>query len=397
MKKFSLLLILTMLFASVFSSSVFANQGVSVFLNNEAVDPSHPPVFKNQRTMVSLDSEFFRKAGTETRFDKESGKIFIDSEYRTLELAIGEKRLLIQRKYDFTGIAETIEMDVAPFILDDAVYVPLRFVAESLGANVEWNGLNNSVSVTLDTGMGIVPVEKPVEYKEVNISELSVDDQLYAWVEKNKSNSGIFHKNINGKNYILICAGEKPTGGYSVDILSATLVNPGKVYIEAKINEPDPDMMVIQILTYPCKLIVIESDDEISVDGNIISSSDFKPEGIKFETVDPSNVTSDRELSAWVNEFYKKEGIHFKQVDDYVYVLVSAGEKNTGGYSVKVKKVILEQPGHVYVYAVVQSPAPGSIVTQAFTWPHTLIRFKGADIKQVKGEILPNISNKADF
>ena len=43
-----------------------------------------------------------------------------------------------------------IVSDVAPTIIDGSTYVPLRFIAENLGAEVKWNALTKTVKIMLD-------------------------------------------------------------------------------------------------------------------------------------------------------------------------------------------------------------------------------------------------------
>lgn len=42
-----------------------------------------------------------------------------------------------------------VELDAAAFIENDRTYMPLRFVAEHLGANVIWDGNAKTVTITL--------------------------------------------------------------------------------------------------------------------------------------------------------------------------------------------------------------------------------------------------------
>ncbi|PIP49745.1 MAG: copper amine oxidase, partial [Caldiserica bacterium CG23_combo_of_CG06-09_8_20_14_all_35_60] len=37
---------------------------------------------------------------------------------------------------------------VAPLIKDSRTFVPLRFIAETMGFNVEWNSANRSIAIT---------------------------------------------------------------------------------------------------------------------------------------------------------------------------------------------------------------------------------------------------------
>ncbi len=38
-----------------------------------------------------------------------------------------------------------------PFLLNGTTYVPLRFISEALGADVDWNGATSTISINLDT------------------------------------------------------------------------------------------------------------------------------------------------------------------------------------------------------------------------------------------------------
>lgn len=51
-----------------------------------------------------------------------------------------------------------IELDVPPMTLNGRMMVPLRFIAESLGADVNYSKANNSVDITTD---GDIPGVKP--------------------------------------------------------------------------------------------------------------------------------------------------------------------------------------------------------------------------------------------
>ena len=47
-------------------------------------------------------------------------------------------------------IDEKVEFDRAPIVENDVLYIPLRFVAEKLGATVAWDGDTQSVFVSVD-------------------------------------------------------------------------------------------------------------------------------------------------------------------------------------------------------------------------------------------------------
>ena len=57
-------------------------------------------------------------------------------------LTIGKKEALV--------FGEVKENDVAPQIVKDRTMLPIRFIAEALGANVEWNGNESKVTIVKD-------------------------------------------------------------------------------------------------------------------------------------------------------------------------------------------------------------------------------------------------------
>ena len=66
----------------------------------------------------------------------------IDDAKNQIVLTIGKKEAVV--------FGEEKENDAAPLIRDDRAYLPVRFVAESLGGKVSWNGEKQQVTITKD-------------------------------------------------------------------------------------------------------------------------------------------------------------------------------------------------------------------------------------------------------
>lgn len=72
---------------------------------------------------------------------------------------------------------EAIATDVAPVNIDGRVYVPARYVAEALGATVEWDNANNAVVITskeataVNTSVPTEPVVQTVEVKPAKVGD----------------------------------------------------------------------------------------------------------------------------------------------------------------------------------------------------------------------------------
>lgn len=340
MRKTPLFFIIVLLFSSFFCQASFAENEFNIMLDGEKLELAVPHTFINWRTMVTIDSGLFEQLGAKANYNEDLEKIWIDNEYSTVELTISEPVAFIHRKFDFTGLPLIVEMDAVPFAENGSVYIPLRFAVEGLGAQVDWDGLNKSVLITTNSDQDIIPVEVPVEYEEVNLQD--IPDDLAKWVEANRKTPGIRFKNVDNKTYIQICAGEKPTGGYSIELESVTMVAPGSIYLTAQVISPPPDMMVTQALTYPYILIEIEDAEISTVDGIINDGIPDMPKGETVSTagaaISPENITDitlynlmGEKVKTYAPEEYPLivEAFNNARIDDSFYIMVITGNKLT--------------------------------------------------------------------
>lgn len=134
-----LCLLTVMVLCLSFVSAVSANEfdDVQVIAYDYGVNFEHKPVLVNDRTMVEfkLFSDFLLKDGAITEnavLDSETGKITIGS----VELGIDSTSAVVDTDMVYM-------LDAAPFTVGETVYIPLRFVCESLGYTVEWRGFGD--------------------------------------------------------------------------------------------------------------------------------------------------------------------------------------------------------------------------------------------------------------
>lgn len=106
-------------------------------------------------------------------------------------------------------------------------------------------------------------------------------------------------------------------------------------------------------------------------------------EEIKDAEALPENVRST------IDALKQKRGFAYFKADDGFILFISLGEKNTGGYAVKVKSVE-DIEGVTKVVVEEKVPKEGDIVTQAITYPFTIIKVVGAaenfQVADEKGE-----------
>jgi len=105
-----------------------------------------PPVIRNNRTFVPLDF-VAAQLGATVRWVPSSRQVIINLPFADITIVMTEGR----KTYLVNGQIE--EMDVAPFIANPGyTMIPLRFVVQALGDQVQWDQVSNSVIIGTPCG-----------------------------------------------------------------------------------------------------------------------------------------------------------------------------------------------------------------------------------------------------
>lgn len=111
---------------------------------------------------------------------------------------------------------------------------------------------------------------------------------------------------------------------------------------------------------------------------------------IEFEIVDRETLLNNELLLNLYNENYMSKGLYTLIDGEWIYALLSAGEKPTGGFGLSVDSITEVTPGTAYVHATLHSPDKDSIVTQALTFPNKIIRFNKNNIVNLQWDLSGN-------
>jgi len=130
-------------------------QHVTVTVNGQPMSFDQPPVMRNNRVFVPMRAIFERLGSTVVY---SNGNINSQGNGRSVHLVIGSTQATVN--------GQPLTMDVAPFTVAGRTEVPLRFVAQALGANVNWNPNTQTVAIT----MGNAPAENYTPAPSVNQS-----------------------------------------------------------------------------------------------------------------------------------------------------------------------------------------------------------------------------------
>ena len=138
MKKIiNLFLAVTMILAVV-SMPAYAEDNITIYVNEQILQYDVAPYIENGRTMVPM-----RKI-----FEALDAKADWEGTTQTITATKGDIEIILQinnTTMKNNGVDEAL--DVAPVIVGSYTFVPIRAVSQSLKADVEWLGHNQSVYI----------------------------------------------------------------------------------------------------------------------------------------------------------------------------------------------------------------------------------------------------------
>ncbi|HHV45820.1 MAG TPA: copper amine oxidase N-terminal domain-containing protein [Tissierellia bacterium] len=138
MKSLTKYLLFTLLAVMAFSVSVMAEgSSFKVFINGK---PLHyvDVIVQNGRTLVPVES-ICEELGIDVEYIHESKVVQINKNNKNIEIYIDSTKAQVNGK--------EVELDVKPFFKEGKIFVPIRFISESLGEEVTWDGENRIVLV----------------------------------------------------------------------------------------------------------------------------------------------------------------------------------------------------------------------------------------------------------
>ncbi|QRN85699.1 hypothetical protein JR334_00170 [Clostridia bacterium] len=120
------------------ASPVLASEKIRVALDGDYLDFDVPPVLIEGRTLVPLRA-IFEALGSTVNWDAETQTVTGSKDDSIVTLQVGSKQASVD--------GELVILDVPAKLIDGRTLVPLRFIAESMGADVQWDGPSNMVTI----------------------------------------------------------------------------------------------------------------------------------------------------------------------------------------------------------------------------------------------------------
>jgi hypothetical protein len=163
-----------------FSTQPARADAVQIVVNGSQVQFDQPPIERSGRVFVPLRG-VFERLGASVVYD--NGLINATGNGRTIQLHIGSTRAIVN--------GQTQVLDVAPFLVGARTLVPLRFISEALGANVQYD--NSSRVVSINNGQAPAPSQAPAS---VNLTNLQPGSGAYVQVAR-PAVSGSFSETVD--------------------------------------------------------------------------------------------------------------------------------------------------------------------------------------------------------
>ncbi|UUZ82237.1 copper amine oxidase N-terminal domain-containing protein [Paenibacillus sp. P26] len=152
---------------------------VAVAINGAVQSFERPPVIVNGSTLVPLRA-IFEKLGATVVWDQAT---------RTVSGAKDKKRIVLTiDKKDATVGGSKVTLERPAVIMNGSTMVPARFVSESLGASVAWDGTTRTVSITADVPAG---GQQTASSPQTSVPRHGF--QRHSYVFRSKSDAG-YHK-----------------------------------------------------------------------------------------------------------------------------------------------------------------------------------------------------------
>lgn len=114
------------------------NSIIKVKINGKPQKLDISPKILNNRTMIPLRS-IFEACGIEVKWDDKK---------KTVSAVKGQNKLLLKADSKIALVNNKEKtLDASPSIINNRMYIPLRFVSESFGFKVKWSGDTNTVEI----------------------------------------------------------------------------------------------------------------------------------------------------------------------------------------------------------------------------------------------------------
>ncbi len=149
--KHILLFVMAIIMTCLFTKECFATNIVRVFIDGKEFISEPSPFIDNGRILVPIRF-ISEELGGEVLWDNNNRTVTIKRKEQQVKLKIDSHLVVYEKDGIMYGLT-----DVAPKIVEDRTYVPIRLVINALGVDIEWDPLTRTAFIDTRKKTDIVP------------------------------------------------------------------------------------------------------------------------------------------------------------------------------------------------------------------------------------------------
>jgi len=119
---------------------------IRVRINGEYIQLNPAPFIEDNRMLIPLRG-VMEKLGAEVEWYAETETVEVHTKDISIELVVGETAAKVIRSAEGVLQEEFIQLEVPSKIVGERTFIPARFVAEALGASVDWDTETNTMII----------------------------------------------------------------------------------------------------------------------------------------------------------------------------------------------------------------------------------------------------------
>lgn len=317
--------------------------------------------------------------------NKLGGKVDFDKKAKQLTLTFGKTEVVMQvnkTKCYVNGKLFTLPIAPEQKGNNGTVFVPVRWLAELLGAKVDF--LPNGKIIIRGKCKHYMPVEPPVESAQIAFQTLPRavlrTDLLHTdpkrpllWYGPATNLLEKPSSTLRDKKILIVTRGWQGSTGYGIEVQSLQ-VSDGELLARVRLIDPKPGsdqatvmQYVYQALTLPDTLPPIDSWRIETVDGKLLNTQQFAAD-VPYQVADGEDVS-------WAE--LEKSGVVTKPVTvkgrDKLLVVFKRGAMPTTGYGIELQSLSFDAWGSLRAHVKHTDPDPGSLQAQVIRLPYTAV------------------------
>ncbi|AKL94734.1 phosphate ABC transport system substrate-binding protein PstS [Clostridium aceticum] len=138
------ILILVLVLIASMTTTAMASQNVRIVIDGSNIKSDVAPVIENGRTLVPA-KVIFENLGAKVNWNANKKEVTVTTAATDVSLVIDSKTAKIDGK--------NVTLDVPARIINGRTFIPLKFIADAVGAKVSWNAGTSTVDIKYFTDM----------------------------------------------------------------------------------------------------------------------------------------------------------------------------------------------------------------------------------------------------